>query len=526
MIKDHILTILIALPICGGILTLLIPRKAEWATRWFSLIIGLTTLGFAIPLFFWFDAKTAAMQFQEFLPWIKLMPHEYSGETRYIVNYHLGIDGISLFLVLLTAFLTPVSMLVSWKSITEKTKVFYFSVLLLEGSLIGVFVSLDLILFYLFWDLVLIPMYFVIGIWGCERRVYASIKFFLYTFLGSLLMLASIIYLGVTNPGGVTFDLLELSSASIARGTQIWLFLAFGLAFAVKVPVFPFHTWLPDAHTEAPTAGSVILAGILLKMGAYGFLRFCLPLFPEASVIFGPYIAVLGVIGIIYGALVAFAQPDMKRLVAYSSVSHMGFVMLGMFAFTVEGLQGALIVMIAHGLSTGALFLIVGMLHERRHTRMMSDYGGAWRVVPVLGGFFILACFASLGLPGLSNFPGEFLVILGAFIGRSWVFAWLAAMGVVFAAAYVLRLFGNVMQGPTENPEVKQMQDLNLREIVLIAPVIIFIILLGVFPQALLSKSEKSVEEIALKIRQVRIADSVTPSSLASVEAVRKDASK
>jgi len=499
--RDHILSILIFLPIAAGVVVLLAPRRCDAFIRWFSLAAGTATFALSVPLFFMFKSGTAAVQFEEFVPWIKIAPHVFQGQTRYAINYHIGIDGISLFLVLLTTFLTPIAMLASWKGITERTKEFYFSMLLLGGVLVGVFVSLDLILFYVFWDFVLIPMYFIIGVWGSNNRVYASIKFFIYTLLGSLLMLAAILYLGLRHPGGVTFDLTELAAAPIARTVQIWLFLAFGLAFAIKVPIFPFHTWLPDAHTEAPTAGSVILAGILLKMGTYGFLRFCLSLFPWASIYFGPMIAVLGIIGIIYGALVAFAQPDMKRLVAYSSVSHLGFVMLGIFAFNVEGIQGAILVMVAHGLATGALFILVGMLYERRHTRMMADFGGVWRKMPVFGAFFIIAALASLGLPGLSNFPGEFLAIVGAFLARGWLYAALAASGVVLAAVYVLWLYGNVMQGPTEKPEVEEMQDLSVREIFVLAPVILFIILLGLFPGAVLSRSEASAKDLTENIQ-------------------------
>jgi len=505
MFGDHILTVLIALPIAASIVVLLVPRRHDAFIRWFSLAAGVAAFGLAIPLIFLFDSCNPGFQFQEFVPWIRVAPRQVAGVTRYAINYHLGIDGISLFLVILTAFLTPLSMLASWKSITARAKEFYLTMLLLQGAMTGVFVSLDLILFYVFWDAMLIPMYFLIGVWGHERRVYASIKFFIYTLVGSLLMLAAIVYLGLRNPTGLTFDFLELSAAPIARAAQFWLFLGFGLAFAIKVPVFPLHTWLPDAHTEAPTAGSVLLAGILLKMGAYGFIRFCLPLFPHASAYFAPLMVTLGIIGIIYGALVAFAQPDAKRLVAYSSVSHLGFVVLGIFAFNLQGMQGALVLMIAHGLATGALFLVVGMLYERRHTRMLADYGGVWRVMPAFGGFFMIAALASLGLPGLSNFPGEFLVIVGAFLARNAAYAALAASGVVFAAVYVLWLYGRLMQGPIQKPEVREMRDLSAREAFVLAPVIVFIILLGVFPGVLLSRSAASAERILAPVRAARV---------------------
>ncbi|MBI2844019.1 MAG: NADH-quinone oxidoreductase subunit M [Armatimonadetes bacterium] len=499
--RNYILSILIFLPVAAGAVVLLTPRRYDAFIRWFSLLTGVATFAVSLPLYFWFDASRAGFQFVEFRPWISIFPGEVEGITRYAINYHLGIDGISLFLVLLTTFLVPVSMLASWKGITERAKEFYLSLLILEGAMIGVFVSLDLILFYVFWDFVLVPMYFIIGVWGYENRVYASIKFFIYTLFGSLLMLAAIIYLGLQNPTGLTFDLVELSAAPIARTAQLWLFLAFGIAFAIKVPIFPFHTWLPDAHTQAPTAGSVILAGILLKMGAYGFLRFCLPLFPDASTYFAPLILVLGIIGITYGALVAFAQPDIKRLVAYSSVSHLGFVMLGIFAFNVQGVQGAIVLMVAHGLATGALFIVVGMMYERRHTRLISDFGGVWRQMPVFGAFFMIAALSSLGLPGLASFVGEFLVILGTFLARNWVYAAFAASGVVLAAIYVLWLYGNVMQGPTEIPEVIGMRDLSVREIFVLAPVILFIVLLGVFPGPMLSRTEASARQVVENLR-------------------------
>lgn len=500
-IRENILSILIFLPVAAGIIVLFIPRRFGTFIRWFSFASAAAVFGISIPLYFWFDPDTVGMQFSRFAPWIRVLPREIAGVTRYAINYHIGIDGISLFLVLLTTFLVTVSILASWKSITERAREFYFSLLILMGAMIGVFVSLDLILFYIFWDAMLIPMYFIIGVWGHQNRIYASIKFFIYTLVGSLLMLAAIIYLGIQNPGGVTFDLLELTAAPIARSVQFWLFMAFGLAFAIKVPVFPFHTWLPDAHTEAPTAGSVILAGVLLKMGAYGFIRFCLPLFPAAAVHFAPVMIVLGIIGIIYGALVAFVQPDIKRLVAYSSVSHLGFVVLGIFAFNIQGIQGALLLMIAHGLATGAMFLIVGILYDRRHSRLMSNFGGVWRVMPVLGGFFMIAALASLGLPGLSNFPGEFLVIVGTFLARNWVYAAFAASGVVLSAIYILWLYGNVMQGPTEKPQVREMRDLSAREVLVLAPVIIFILLLGVFPNLMLSRTEASARSVLEGVR-------------------------
>jgi len=487
------LTTVLWLPIVGFVVLLAIPRRAERAIKAISLFFGVTTFGASVPLYLLFGKNTAAMQFVEFHPWIKLL-------GRYAISYHLGVDGISLFLVLLTTFLTPIAMLASWRGIVERQKEFYLLMLFLETGMLGVFMALDLFLFYIFWEATLIPMYLIIGMWGYENRVYASIKFILYTLAGSLLMLVAIIFLGLQQSGGFTFNLLELLKTPLAPSVQTWLFLAFGLAFAIKVPVFPLHTWLPDAHTEAPTAGSVILAGILLKMGTYGFLRFCLPLFPDASRQFMPLFVALALIGIVYGALVAYVQPDIKKLVAYSSVSHLGFVMLGIFAFNLQAIEGAIVLMVSHGLTTGALFLIVGMLYDRRHTRAMTEYGGVWSAMPVFGGIFLFITLASLGLPGLSGFVGEFLVIQGSFLTRMWLVPSVAAFGVLLAAIYLLWLFQAVMQGKLTRPENQVLPDLTIREGFVLVPVVVAVLAIGVYPRPLLDRMHASVSSVVTRV--------------------------
>lgn len=495
MLGGHLLSVILFMPLAAAIILMFVPRRSDAFIRWFAFVIGVVTFAFSLPLFSHFVISDSGMQFREFHPWISLF-------GRYVIDYHLGVDGISLFLVLLTTFLTPLAMLASWKGISERAKEFYISVLILETGMLGVFMALDLWLFYVFWEAMLIPMYFIIGIWGGPNRIYAAVKFFIYTMAGSLLMLVGIIYLGLQAPGGPSYNLLTLYGTPIAPQTQIWLFLAFAIAFAIKIPMWPFHTWLPDAHVEAPTAGSVILAGVLLKMGGYGFLRFCLPLFPEATAYFAPWLLALGIIGIIYGALVAYAQPDMKKLVAYSSVSHLGFVVLGIFAFNQPGIEGAIILMVSHGLSTGALFLIVGMLYERRHTRMLSDYGGLWAVTPVLGSFFLIVTLASLGLPGLSGFVGEFLTIGGGYIEWGFRAAAFAAAGVVLAAIYMLTLFQRVMQGDVEKSENRGLSDLSLREIAILTPVVLLIILIGVYPKPFFDRMHSSVSNLTQLYQQ------------------------
>jgi NADH-quinone oxidoreductase subunit M len=453
-------------------------------------------LVFAETLLLWYHFRTGSPEFQfvERHDWI----------PQFGISYFIGVDGISLLLIVLTAFLTPIALLGSWESVHKRTRAFAICMLLLEAAMIGVFLSLDLFLFYVFWDAMLIPMYFLIGIWGYDRRIYAAVKFLLYTMAGSVLMLLAILglaYLHSAATGRYTFDLLQLYELSIAPKTQVWFFLAFALAFAIKVPLFPFHTWLPDAHVEAPTAGSVILAGVLLKMGTYGLVRFAFPLFPAAAQLFAPYLATLAVFGIIYGALVAMVQPDMKKLVAYSSVSHLGFVVLGISAMNMQGVQGAVYQMLNHGISTGGLFLIVGMLSDRRHTRLISEYGGLKNVTPRLVAAFLIITLSSIGLPGLNGFVGEFLILLGAFRWNPRMAAF-AATGVILSAAYMLWMFQRVNYGPVTNEKNARLVDLRTREWFVIVPIIALAILMGVLPNLFLKPIEPSVQRMLNQVRQ------------------------
>lgn len=471
----------------GCLALLFVQNDKDDIVKYISLATAILGFLFSLPLYFYFE-PVAGMQFLENHAWI----------PAFGINYKVGIDGISLFLVLLTTFISPLVILSSWRAVTKSIKGYMISMLLLETGILGVFVSMDLFLFYVFWEVMLIPMYFIIGIWGGERRIYAAVKFFIYTMVGSLLMLVAILVLyfyhgGFT--GNYTFDLEALQQIQIPLGYQTWLFLAFGLSFAIKVPIFPFHTWLPDAHVEAPTGGSVILAGVLLKLGAYGFLRFCLPLFPYAAEKFTPLIFTLGVVGIIYGALVAMVQPDLKKLVAYSSVSHLGFVMIGIFAMNNQGLQGGILQMINHGLSTGGLFLIVGMIYERRHTRLIANFGGLAKKMPILATFFMIITLSSIGLPGLNGFIGEYLILLGTFLSNE-KFAILATSGVILAAVYMLMMFQRVMFGKLDKEENKVLKDLSSREIAVLVPLVIFIVVIGVFPNLFLTKMEPSVNHL------------------------------
>ena len=426
-----ILSTLIFLPIAGAALLLLINRSNENLIKWFSLIVSTTVFIISIPLFTEFNKSTHLMQFTEKHAWIPSLN----------INYHLGIDGISVLFVLLSTLITILCVLISWDSIKAKAKEFYICILIMEGAMIGVFCSLDFILFYLFWEAMLIPMYLLIGVWGGTNRIYAAVKFFLFTLVGSVLMLVGIIVLYYQ--AGGTFDILELMTKTYPYKLQLWLFWAFFAAFAVKVPMFPVHTWLPDAHTEAPTAGSVILAAVLIKMGAYGFIRFSLPLFPDASRAMTPVMLTLSVIAIIYGAVICLAQTDLKRLIAYSSVSHMGFVTLGIFALNSQGMEGGILQMINHGVVTGALFLSVGMIYDRTHTRQISDYGGVASVMPVYASMFMVFTLASIGLPATNGFIGEFLIILGGFKANQWAGV-LAATGIIIGAGYMLWLYQRV----------------------------------------------------------------------------------
>ena len=491
-LAGHILTIAILLPLVGAfIVGFLGPARAQ-QIRWVALVSSLLTFLVAAVLYAGLRTDTPGMQFVEIHPWITTPP----------IDYHLGVDGLSGLLILLTGFLTPLCVLVSWTGITKRVKEFFIFLLALETGMIGVFASLDLVLFFVFWEVMLIPMYFLIGIWGHERRIYAAVKFILYTMAGSALMFAGIIYLySVTG----TFDLVRIvatftNSPVLSPATERWLFLAFFVAFAIKVPLFPFHTWLPDAHVEAPTAGSVILAGVLLKMGTYGMLRFCLPLFPRASWEFAPLIIVLAIIGIIYGALVAMVQPDLKKLVAYSSVAHLGFCVLGIFVLNTQGMEGAIYQMFSHGVSTGGLFILVGLLYERRHTRLIREFGGLATSLPVYSTFFLIVTLSSLGLPMLNGFVGEFLVILGSLHQRA-VYAALAAVGVVLAAVYLLWMYQRVFLGEITNDKNKSLPDCSALEKFILTTVVIVILAMGIYPQPFLRRMDHSVDAIMSRVQ-------------------------
>ena len=506
------LTLLLAIPVIGAMVLLLIPRQNNRAL--FGCTLVFTGLAFLLSLniLTHFDGSRGEMQLLERVPW---MPF-------YGIEYLVGIDGISLFLVLLTTFLMPVAILASW-SVTNRTKEYLFFMLILETGMLGAFLALDLVLFYVFWEVMLVPMYFLIGVWGGTRRIYAAVKFVLYTMAGSLLMLVAIIFLATRHAQltqVLTFDVLKFYSLHLPFHEQMWLFLAFALSFAIKVPLFPFHTWLPDAHVEAPTAGSVILAAILLKLGTYGFVRFAIPLFPEAALAAAPFVIALAVVGIIYGALVAMMQSDIKKLVAYSSVSHLGFVMLGLFVFNVHGVQGGIYQMLNHGLSTGALFLLVGMIYDRRHTRAIDDFGGLWKQVPIFSALLLVVTFSSIGLPGLNGFVGEFLIMLGAFaVTPVWTAG--AATGVILGAVYMLWMYRRVIFGPLANPENQKLQDLNGRELLLLAPVVALIVLMGVYPQPFLSRMKPAID-LTLK-RVFDVQNTSVPAHHASAREAKYD---
>jgi NADH-quinone oxidoreductase subunit M len=497
-----LLTAVTFLPALGAVLIGLIPRGRSTPIKGAAFAVTVATFLVSLPLFTRFDATSAHYQFVEQRAWMPSLG----------ISYHLGIDGISLLLVLLTTFLMPLTMLSAWHAIESRWKEFVIVMLLLETGMLGVFVALDLFLFYVFWEAMLIPMYLIIGIWGGGNRVYAAIKFILYTLAGSLLMLVAILALYFRHGAATSvysFDLPVLAQFVLPAGrAQDLLFLAFALAFAIKVPMFPFHTWLPDAHVEAPTAGSVILAGVLLKMGTYGFLRFCLPLFPHASLTFTPWIFTLAVIGIVYGAWVSTVQPDIKKLVAYSSVSHLGFVVLGIFTLTAPGLVGGIIQMVNHGLSTGALFLVVGMLYERRHTRLISEFGGLWTPVPALSVLFLIVVLSSLGLPGLNGFVGEFLVLLGAFQVNP-LLATVASTGIIFAAVYLLWMYQRVVFGVVTKEANRHLPDLSGREWAILLPILLFIGWIGVYPSTFTGLTEVSVQALIAEV-QTKAAASAT----------------
>jgi NADH-quinone oxidoreductase subunit M len=492
----HPLILVTFFPLVGVLVLLFVKPESKTLSRWIALIASLITFVFSVAMLAQFNASNPDLQMVIDLPWINVAGFE--------ISFHMGIDGLSVLLVMLTTFLTPISILSTWTAVEERVKEFMIFFLLLEVGMTGVFLAQDLFLFYVFWEFTLVPMYFLIGIWGGAQRMYAAVKFFLYTMAGSLLMLLAILWLGIYQGSFSVPELIEMGG--IPSDIQLWLFIAFAAAFAIKVPMWPLHSWLPDAHVEAPTAGSVILAGVLLKMGTYGFVRFNIPLFPEAAVKAAPVMGALAVIGILYGAAVSYAQKDVKKLVAYSSVSHLGFVMLGLFALNPQGIQGGILQMINHGLSTGALFLIVGMIYERRHTREMDAFGGLWKVMPVYGTLTLIVTLSSMGLPGLNGFVGEFTILLGAFGSEalnSYWFAGLSAIGVILAAVYMLYMFQKMFLGPLDKEENKSLKDLNWREIVTLVPLLIFIFWIGLYPKPFFALMAPAVDKLVAAVSAV-----------------------
>jgi NADH-quinone oxidoreductase subunit M len=507
LLRDHLLSIITFTPLAGALVLLIVPyfRGNDNAVRWAANIVG--ALGFlvSLPLWFWFDrSHKTPFQFVEHGEWIPSIG----------VSYHFGVDGISTLLILLTTLLGSIAILSSWSAIQQRVRQYYVFLLLLQAGMLGVFCALDMFLFYVFWEVMLVPMYFLIGIWGGPRRLYAAIKFFLYTLLGSVVMLLGILALyfqSKTIPGletTGTFDVTRWYAMGIPAGLQFWVFLAFFLGFAIKVPMFPFHTWLPDAHVEAPTAGSVILAGVLLKMGTYGFIRFSLPLLPDATREAVPWMVALSIVGIVYAALVTLVQKDMKKLIAYSSVSHLGFCMLGMFALNQLGLQGSVLQMVNHGLSTGGLFLIVGLIYERRHTKEIAQFGGLAHVMPVYATLTLIIFLASMGLPLLNGFIGELLILQGAFAAnRAW--AYWAVSGIVLGAAYLLWLYQRVFWGKVTNEENRHLLDLNAREIATLAPLVALCFVIGIYPRPFLEFLDEPTARLAAIVRPVAVEQGV-----------------
>jgi NADH-quinone oxidoreductase subunit M len=487
-------------PLAGAFVLGFVPKAWTNAIRLFALGVTVVTFAFSLGVLANFDASRAGFQTGISVSWI----------PDFGIRYRTGIDGISLWMVMLTAFLMPIAVLASWQ-IEDRVKPYFIFLLALDTGMLGVFTALDLFLFYLFWEASLVPMYFLIGGWGHGRRVYAAMKFFLFTLVGSLLMLVAILFLALVSDGGPQFDYEALLGTPLPLSTQRLLFLAFFAAFAIKVPLVPFHTWLPDAHTEAPTAGSVDLAAILLKMGAYGLIRFAIPLFPDAAREFAPLAIGLAIVGIVYGGLVAALQANFKRLVAYSSVAHLGFVTLGVFVGSLQGMSGGILQMVNHGLSTGALFMLVGMLYERRHTYQIRDYGGLARSVPVIAGLFLLVALSSIGLPGLNGFVGEFLVLLGTFITYQW---WVvpAAFGIVLSAVYLLWSYQRVFQGAVTNEDNRVLADIHPREVAMLAPVLLLIVLIGVYPRPFLDPIEPAARRVVRHLRDC----SVEPAAIAA----------
>ncbi len=512
-----LLSLIAYLPLLGAIAILFMKNEDKKAIMQAAFGVSIVTMLVSFLLIPGFDSGKADMQFMEKAEWIPSIG----------VSYATGIDGISLLLIILTTIISSIAIVSSFTAISDRIKEYYVAILFLETGMIGVFISLDFFLFYIFWEIMLVPMYFLIGIWGGGRRLYSAIKFFLYTLFGSLFMLLGILAVYFLNAdpaigtGQYTFSILELQKINLPMHPyQYWLFLAFFLGFAIKVPMFPFHTWLPDAHTDAPTAGSVILAGVLLKMGTYGFVRFCLPMFPAASHYFVPLMAGLALVGIVYGALVALAQKDVKRLVAYSSVSHLGFVMLGIFSLNTHGITGSILQMVNHGISTGALFLIVGMIYERRHTRLIADFGGLSNRMPIFAAFFAVSMFSSMGLPGLNGFVGEFLILVGAFEFNK-IYAGIAVIGIILGAAYMLWLFQRMMFGPLDNPENQKLKDMNRREIAYMAPLVLFMFWIGLFPRPFIRVMEPAVAKIIQRLDAGKVA--LERGEISPVEEVKSD---
>jgi NADH-quinone oxidoreductase subunit M len=510
-----LLSLILFTPLAGALLLLFVPRRNEDAIRWIANAAAVAGFLVSLPLWFWYDVNDAGWQFVEQLPWIPSIG----------AQYFLGVDGFSALLVLLTTLMGVLAILSSWNAIHERVKEYYVFLLVLQTGMIGAFVSLDFLLFFLFWEVMLVPMYFLIGIWGSDRRLYSAIKFFLYTLVGSVVMLLGILAVYFhhhTVTGVYSFDVTAYQQLNLPATLQWWVFLAFFLGFAIKVPMFPFHTWLPDAHTDAPTAGSVILAAVLLKMGTYGFIRFSLPILPDASRAFVPMMVWLSIIGIVYGALCAMAQRDWKRLVAYSSVSHMAMVMLGMFALTPVGVMGSIVQQINHGISTGALFLLVGVVYERRHTREISEYGGLSKVMPVYAAVFLIMTMSSIGLPTLNGFIGEILILQGIFpVSMFW--AAVAASGIVLGAAYMLWLYQRTMFGKVENPKNENLPDLSLREFATFAPLIALAVWIGLYPSPVIDRLRTSVDRVMARVNtsypQNASADCAQPAAVAAGDA-------
>lgn len=489
------LTVLLLIPAIGSLVISLFPDHKGQTLKGIALLFTIITFLYSLPLIIQFEPQSDIMQFVYNVPWFDV--------GFFNIHYHVGIDGISLFLVILTTFLMPLVILASW-NVRTKIRSYLFFILMLEVGMVGVFIALDLVLFYVFWEVTLIPMYFLIGVWGGARRIYAAVKFFIYTMTGSLLMLVAIITLYFFNDAK-DFDLVRITDRlssgeiSISPVAELLLFLAFFIAFAIKIPLFPLHTWLPDAHVEAPTGGSVILASILLKMGAYGLLRFCLPMFPNASLSLAPLICVLAIVGILYGSLVAMVQPDIKKLIAYSSVSHLGFVVLGIFSFNLQSIEGATFQMLGHGLSTGGLFLLVGMIYDRRHSHLIQDFGGLASTMPRYAAFFMIFVLSSIGLPGLSGFVGEFLILQGAFLAKYSYAIW-ATLGIVLSAICMLWMYQRVFFGITEHEENRVLTDLTLRETATLIPLVILILWMGLYPTTFLHRMDTSIHKVVTRL--------------------------